>query len=45
MNFTDEELKQTVYEFIKMRKAIKKPLTTRGLELMINKLKKIIEDK
>lgn len=40
-NFTDEELKQTVYEFIKMRKAIKKPLTTRGLELMINKLKKI----
>ena len=40
-NFTDEELKQTIYEFIKMRKAIKKPLTTRGLELMINKLKKI----
>lgn len=40
-NFEDEELKQTVYEFIKMRKAIKKPLTTRGLELLINKLKKI----
>lgn len=40
-NFTNEELKQTIYEFIKMRKAIKKPLTTRGLELMINKLKKI----
>ena len=40
-NFTDEELKQTIYEFIKMRKAIKKPLTTRGLELMINKLKKM----
>lgn len=40
-NFENEELKQTVYEFIKMRKAIKKPLTTRGLELMINKLKKI----
>ena len=40
-NFTDKELKQTIYEFIKMRKAIKKPLTTRGLELMINKLKKI----
>ena len=37
-NFTDEELKQTIYEFIKMRKAIKKPLTTRGLELMIKKL-------
>lgn len=40
-NFTDDELKQTIYEFIKMRKAIKKPLTTRGLELMINKLKKM----
>ena len=40
-NFTDEELKQTIYEFIKMRKAIKKPLTTRGLELMINKLRKM----
>lgn len=40
-NFENEELKQTVYEFIKMRKAIKKPLTTRGLELMINKLKKM----
>lgn len=37
-NFTDEEVKNTVYEFIKMRKAIKKPLTTKGLELMIKKL-------
>lgn len=37
-NFSDEDLKQTVYEFIKMRKTIKKPLTTRGLELMIKKL-------
>ena len=37
-NFTDKELKNTIYEFIKMRKAIKKPLTTRGLELMIKKL-------
>ena len=34
----DEDLKQPLYEFIKMRKAIKKPLTTRGLELMIKKL-------
>lgn len=40
-NFTDEELKQIIYEFIKMRKAIKKPLTTHGLELIINKLKKL----
>lgn len=43
-NFTDEELKNTVYEFIKMRKAIKKPLTTKGLELMIKKLYKITTD-
>lgn len=37
-NFSDEELKKTIYDFIKMRKAIKKPLTTKGLELMIKKL-------
>ena len=37
-NFSDEELKKAIYDFIKMRKAIKKPLTTRGLELMIKKL-------
>ena len=37
-NFSDEELKTTIYDFIKMRKAIGKPLTTRGLELMIKKL-------
>ena len=40
-NFTDENLKQTIYEFIKMRKAIKKPLTTKGLELMIRNLYKL----
>ena len=40
-NFTDEELKQTIYEFIKMRKAIKKPMTTRALELLIEKLNKM----
>ena len=43
-NFTDEELKQTIYEFIKMRKTIKKPLTTKALELTINKLKKLSSD-
>lgn len=37
-NFTDKELVDTIYEFIKMRKAIKKPLTTKGLQLMIKKL-------
>lgn len=40
-NFTDNELKDTVYEFIKMRKAIKKPLTTKGLELLIKKIYKL----
>ena len=40
-NFSDEKLKDTIYEFIKMRKAIKKPLTKRGLELMIAKLYKL----
>lgn len=40
-NFSDEELIKTIYEFIKMRKAIKKPLTTRGLELLITKLYKM----
>lgn len=44
-NFSDEELKNTMYEFIKMRKAIKKPLTTRGLELIINKLEKLSQNK
>ena len=32
-NFSDEELKSTIYEFIKMRKAIKKPLTIVGLSI------------
>lgn len=43
-NFQNEEVKQTIYEFIKMRKAIKKPLTTHGLKLIINKLKKFTEN-
>lgn len=37
-NFSDNEVIDCVKEFIKMRKAIKKPLTQRGLELMIKKL-------
>lgn len=40
-NISDDDLKATMYEFIKMRKAIKKPLTTRGLELIIQKLFKL----
>ena len=37
----DEDLKKTYIEFIKMRKLIKKPLTDRGLELLIGKLEKL----
>lgn len=37
-NFSNENLKETMYEFIKMRKTIKKPLTTRALENIIKKL-------
>lgn len=44
-NFANEDIKQTIFEFIKMRKAIKKPLTTKGLELMIQKLNKLSQDK
>ena len=40
----DPELKATVYEFIKMRKLIKKPLTDRALEMLINKLYKLEAD-
>ena len=40
-NFSDDEVIECVNEFIKMRKAIKKPLTKRGLELMIKKLYKL----
>ena len=35
---TNEDLKATLYEFIKMRKLIKKPMTDRALELLIKKL-------
>lgn len=41
----DEEIKKALYDFIKMRKAINKPLTTRGLELAIDKLSKLSQDK
>lgn len=40
--FTEnEELKTTIYDFIKMRKTIKKPLTDKALQLIFNKLNKI----
>lgn len=37
---TDLNLKDTIYEFIKMRKAIKAPMTSNALKLMLNKLDK-----
>ncbi len=37
----DEPVKQEIYEFIKMRKLMKKPLTDRALRLLISKLKKL----
>ncbi|MFR0048485.1 MAG: hypothetical protein ACLRWO_18380 [Clostridium butyricum] len=36
----DEELINTIRDFLKMRKAIKKPVTDRALKIMINKLDK-----
>lgn len=38
---TNEDLKTTLYEFIKMRKLIKKPMTDRALQLLIGKLHKL----
>ena len=37
----NEEVKNELYEFIKMRKFIKKPLTNKGLELIIDDLFKL----
>lgn len=37
----DEQLRQTVAEFVKMRKSIKKPLTAYGLELTLKNLNKL----
>lgn len=40
----DEELKSAIYEFIKMRKLMKKPLTNHALELLIKKLQSMSPD-
>lgn len=40
----NEEVKATIYEFIKMRKLIKKPLTDFALKRLLNKLLKISSD-
>lgn len=41
----DPNLKNAIYEFIKMRKLIKKPMTDRALTMLINKLNKLSSDK
>lgn len=43
-NIEDEKLKETLIEFVKMRKSIKKPMTTHALELLIKKLNRITTD-
>lgn len=41
-SYTDnKELTDTLYEFIKFRKEIKKPMTTQAVKLMLNKLNKL----
>ena len=37
-------LKESIYEFIKMRKGIKKPITSYGLKKMLNKLDRLASD-
>ena len=41
----DEEVKNSIYEFIKMRKLIKKPMTDRAVTMLINKLYKLSNSK
>lgn len=40
----NEKLKETLIEFVKMRKSIKKPMTTHALELLIKKLNRTTTD-
>lgn len=40
----DEEVKEAIYEFIKMRKLVKKPLTNNALNLLIKRLDKLATD-
>lgn len=41
----DTDIKNTIYEFIKMRKLIKKPMTDRAVAMLINKLNKLSNSK
>ena len=40
----NDKLKESIYEFIKMRKGIKKPITSYGLKKMLNKLDRLASD-
>lgn len=40
-NVISPDIKEALYDFIKMRTMIKKPMTDRALELLINRLKKM----
>lgn len=40
----DLKLRETLREFLKMRKTIKKPMTSRALNLLLNKLDKLASD-
>ena len=40
----NDKLKIAIYEFIKMRKGIKKPITSYGLKKMLNKLDRLASD-
>ena len=40
----DEELKQTIYDFIKMRKIIKRPMTTRAVSDLLKKLNRLSDN-
>ena len=40
----NDKLKESIYEFIKMRKGIKKPITTYGLKKMLNELDSLAND-
>ena len=44
-NYSDNiDLRNTIYEFIKMRKGIKKPITSYGLKKMLNKLDSLADN-
>lgn len=40
----NDKLKESIYEFIKMRKGIKKPITSYGLKKMLNKLDSLADN-